>query len=175
MYLSSIPNMDGFMRKLAYKLQGGDVPSNLKGTVIYIRQPESIAEQTQLAGGNEALGVAKFGDGYAISLQGILRRRSGKEKDGKLVETPETLQAFADGYVLAERAEGQPRETKPETKVKNAAATAGNAMFEKALGDDAFYARGVKFGFIDETAFAEWKANREEAEKAKAAAATATA
>lgn len=168
-----IPNMDGYMRKLAYKLQGGDVPAHLKGTVIYIKIAETVAEQTQLAGGNEALGVAKFADGYAISAQGILRRRSGKvDKDGKHVETPETLQAFADGFVLAERAEGTPRETKPETKVKNSAAAAGNAMFEKALGDEDFYKRGVKFGFIDETAFAEWKANREAAKAAAPAEAT---
>lgn len=158
------------MRTQNYTLQGGDVPAHLKGTVIRLKVAESVAEMTQLCGGNEGLAVSKFNDGYAIALQGVLRRRSGKTKDGQPTETPETLQAFADGYTLAERAEGTAREVKPETKANRVAADQSNKNFERALTDEQFRKQGIKFGFIDEDAFNAWKQARDEAAAAKAAA-----
>lgn len=161
------------MRTQKYVLAGGDVPAHLKGTVIQIRVPETIAEQTQLAGGNEALGVAKFADGYVIVAQGKLRRASAAvDKDGKHTATPEALQKIADELTLVERAEGTPRQTKPETKARNAAADNAEKNFIRALTDAKFLKQGVQFGFIDEDAFNVWKSNREAAEAAKAAPAT---
>lgn len=163
------------MRTQNYKLAGGDVPAHLKGTVVRLRVAETIDDMRTLCGGNEALGIAKFNDGYIIVGQGKLRRASAAtDKDGKHIATPESLQKVADELTLVERAEGTPRETKPETKARNAAADAMEKNFIRATTDAKFLKQGIQFGFIDEDAYNVWKANREAAEAAKAKPADAT-
>ncbi len=157
------------MRTQEYKLAGGDVPAHLKGQVIRIRAAETVAEQTLLAGGNEALGVGKFVDGYVIAAQGVARRASAKEN-----ATVATVQEAIDKFTLAERAAGSPREIKPETKGNNAARDNQIKNFERGLIEPNFLKQGVKLGFIDEDAFNTWKAAKDEA-KAAADAAKAAA
>jgi len=154
------------MRTQKYALAGGDVPAHLKGAVIQIRIAETVSEQTQLAGGNEALGVAKFNDGYVIAAQGVARRASAKEG-----ATSATVQEAIDKFVLAERAAGSPREVKPETRADRTARDQANKNFERALSDESFLKQGLKLGFIDQAAFDSWKADREIAKQAAAKAA----
>lgn len=151
------------MRTLNYALAGKGVPSHLNGKVVRIRLAETPDERLALAGGDEANVTAKFNDGYVIAAQARLRPLAGKEN-----ATLESLQKFADEYtyVVKVTGEGKAREVKPETKQNRIAASSANKNFEKALTDKQFYDRGVKFGFIDEAEFAEWKTAREAAQMA---------
>lgn len=146
------------MRTAEYVLTGKEVPQSLAGTVIRIRVPETLEDAKALTKNGESDVVAKFGDGYAIALQGQLRTRSGKTKDGALVETPESLQKLADEYVYAVLAKGAPKSVKPETKAKRAAVSSGNKLFEKARADEKFRAQMIKNGIIDEAEFGDWLA-----------------
>lgn len=161
------------MRTLGYKLTGKDVPTPLVGTIVNIKVPETYKEAESLTKNGEADVVAKFADGYVIALQGKLRTRSGKKAEGgALVETAESLQTIADGYVYSVQAEGSPREAKPETKQNRAAASVGNKIFEKALVDEKFRAQMAKNDMLD--GFDEWKAARDAAQAAKAPATPTT-
>lgn len=151
------------MRTMNYALEGKGVPSTLRGKVVRIRLAETPEDRLILAGGDEANVTAKFNDGYVIADQARLRQLAAKEG-----ATLESLQAFSDSYTYVVKATGTgtPREVKPETKQNRIAASSANKNFEKALTDKQFYDRGVKFGFIDEAEFAEWKTAREAAQMA---------
>jgi len=155
------------MRTLNYALDGKGVPAHLKGKVVRIRLAETPEERLELAGGDEANVTAKFNDGYVIAGQARLRPLAGKEG-----ATLEGLQAFADKfvYVVKVTGDGKAREVKPETKQNRVAAEQANANFERALTDQQFRDRGIKFGFIDEAKYTAWV----EARNAAQAAATAS-
>lgn len=151
------------MRTLNYALAGKGVPSHLNGKVVRIRLAETPDERLALAGGDEANVTAKFNDGYVIAAQARLRPLAGKEN-----ATLESLQKFADEfvYVVKVTGEGKPREVKPETKQNRVAAEQANANFERALTDQQFRDRGIKFGFIDEAKFNAWVEARTAAQAA---------
>jgi hypothetical protein len=104
-----------------------------------------------LSGGNEALGVGKFVDGYVIAAQGVARRASAKEG-----ATVATVQEAIDKFVLAERAAGVAREVKPETKGNNAARDNQIKNFKRGQIEPNFLKQGIKLGFIDEEAYNIW-------------------
>ena len=146
-------------RYVKYALQGKEVPSHLKGQIVNIKVAESVADgvASKVYASEQAL-VEKANDGVVIAVQGGLRIKSGKEG-----MTLAKLQEWADAYCYDVRTEGQgPREVKPETKVNRAAAASANKSFERALTDEAFLAKGIKNGYIDEGDFLAWKAAREE-------------
>lgn len=164
------------MRTLAYELQGKDVPAHLKGVVINIRQPENYKDAETLTKNGEPDVAAKFGDGYAIGLQGALRTRSGKKnEDGTFVNDQASLQAFSDGYVYSVQAEGTPRVVKPETKQARTEREAGNKLFEKAASDEKFRNMCIKNGVIEQAAFDEYLADKAALAATKTAPANAAA
>ena len=139
------------MRTIEYKLEGKEVPSNLRGQVIRLRVPETYAEAEGLTEKGESDVVAKFADGLVIATQGALQTKSKKN-----VLT--TLQKWADEYKYTVRAEGTGtrKEVKPETQAARAAKNSGNRLFEKCRDDAAFLARMVKLGVVDEGEFQTW-------------------
>jgi len=158
------------MRTMNYALEGKGVPATLRGKVVRIRLAETPEDRLTLANGDEANVTAKFNDGYVIAGQARLRPLAGKEG-----ATLEGLQTFMDNfvYVVKVTGEGKAREVKPETKQNRIAAAAANKNFEKALVDEQFRTRGIKFGFIDEAEFNEWKTAREAVQAAAPAEAAA--
>lgn len=155
------------MRTQKWALQGKEVAAALRGAVVTIRLADNYADAETLTVNGQSDVTAKFNDGYVIAAQAKGRRLAGKEG-----MTVEKLQAELDGYLYAVQAEGTgPRQTKPETQARNAAADAMVPVFERAIAEPEWGARGLKLGFIDQVKFDAYKAAKVAIEAAKLAAA----
>ena len=144
------------MRTIEYALQGKEVPASMRGQIVKIKAPESVAEAASLCENGETGVVDKFTDAYVIACQGRLRTAAGK-KDATL----ESVRAVASGFKIKPRAEGtgERKEVKPETVAKRAAASSGNKLFTRirdAKDRAAELARFVKLNVVDEAEFTEW-------------------
>jgi hypothetical protein len=165
------------MRHVEYELQGKDVPTELRGKVLKLRVPETLAEGEAMCRDGQEGVLAKFADGRIITVQGILRNRSAKalkDANGDVDKALATLQGIEDAHQYAIQREGS-GPSKPKTaqgRQTKAAASSGNRLFEKCLADETFLARMVKQQIVDQAEFDDWKAARAEAEAAKTAPAT---
>lgn len=159
------------MQRTKYILQGSDVPANLKGTVIYINDPENFADcQKLVENGSEALVAAKFGDGYIIGTQGMLRNASSK--DGA---TAESLQALADKRIIGAREKGVARVRTAAAEVKNTAASQMDQLYERASKDDTFKRKALALNVFTQEGYDEYFALKAKAEQEKAKAAATRA
>lgn len=156
------------MQRTQYALQGADVPAHLKGKIILINDPETFADcQKLVENGSEALVAAKFGDGFIIGTQGMLRTASAK--DGATVES---LQALADARIIGAREKGVARVRTAAAEVKNTAASQMDQLYERAAKDESFKKKALGLNVFTQEgfdAYFELKAKAEQ-EKAKAAA-----
>jgi len=169
------------MIRRPYALEGKNVPASLQGKVVMIRVAENQSDRLALA--TDEAGInSLFNKDYAIWLQGALRSQAGKtDKDGKLVNSLESLQAFADGEdgVYSVRGEGKPRESKPATQARREEAELGNQLYELCASDPKELAKFVRLGLVKEDKFNAWKTARDAAamaakiDAAQAAAPTA--
>lgn len=147
-------SLEKTMKKRPYKLEGKDVPASLRGQVVNITIPETLADAKVIADDDDDNIVAGFTDSAVIRLQGQLRTASKKKS---LAE----LQALCDGFRYTQRGEGTPREVKPKTVQTRTAASAGNKMFEYCLTNEKELERLVRIGLVDRAEFDAWKAARE--------------
>lgn len=155
------------MRTISYELKGKEVPASLVGKTINIRVAEGDADigEGKVFASADAM-REKANDGVVIAVQGLLRNRAANALKGENGATisPEdaltALQKFADGYTYDVRKEGAAGPSKPKTPAgiaKSKASSAGNRLFEKCATDEAFLARMVKQGIVDQAEFDEWK------------------
>src|SRR5690348_12300057 len=150
------------MLTIAYELQGGTVPESMRGKVINLRVAESLAEAASLCVDGEAGVVDKFNDGNVIRIQGRLRDKAAaalKTANGNPDAAITALQEFASTSQYVTRKEGEGVARGPKTakgKQQAVAATSGNRLFEKCLGDEQFLARMEKQGIVDRAEFDAW-------------------
>jgi hypothetical protein len=148
---------DMTMRKEhTYTVQKGDsvLPANV-GTKV------SLIDYTTVA---EAIENGHFASEAALVSAAYEQRhiRSNRAVRKILSTTEGTVaQAVAAGNAVKvgePSARGTPATAKPATVKKNVAASSGNRLFEKCRQDEAFRARMVKQGIVDEAEFGQWLA-----------------
>jgi hypothetical protein len=174
------------MRNHSYEIaKGNEVSPEFVGKTVTWQKAETIGEALGLptdvaaqvsaliAGATKTTQNPHFESEKALVAAGEQQRdiavrediRSTLAKDAK---TPGTIDAAAK--VANELTIGSPRAggkvgkaVKPQTIQKNAAASSGNKMFEKALVDEKFRNLMIRNGVLDEAEFGTWQAAREAA------------
>lgn len=139
-----------------YTVQKGDsvLPANV-GTKIGLIDYTTVTEAIENGHfENEAALVSAAYEQRHIRSNRAVRKVLSQE--GKTVA--EAVAAGNAVKVGAPTARGTPATAKPATIKKNVAASSGNRLFEKCKSDEAFLARMVKQGIVDQGEFDQWLA-----------------
>lgn len=114
---------------------------------------------------SEAALVAAGEQQRDIAVRDDIRTILGKE-DGTVEKAAKAAQELVIG--APRTSDGKvTKAKKPETIAKNAAASSGNKLFEKALVDEKFRASMIRNGVLDEAEFQTWQSAREAAAQPK--------
>ena len=105
------------MREVAFKLEKGkEVPERLDGTEIRYTLPSSQAECLEVCGGDEAILVSVFNEGFNLNhRQKIAKRFAAKEGS-----TIETITAGMNAHKPAIRADRDPSQKRAVTSARKA-------------------------------------------------------
>lgn len=163
------------MRQHIYTVQKGDkVRPEFVGTKITLANAETV---------EEAIAAGHFVSAAAIMAAANAQRnidanravRKVLSKEGAKIDEAVTAGNAVKRGLVAERK--TPETAKPATVKKNAAASSGNRLFEKAEKEPDFLARMIKQGVIVEAEFTSWQTAKNAPapeKKAKAPKATDT-
>lgn len=143
------------MKQHIYTVQKGDsVRPEFVGTKITLANAESLAEALESGHfASEAAVIAAANAQRNIDANRAVRKILSKE--GASVTDAVTAGNAIKRGVVAERA--TPATATPATVKKNAAASSGNRLFERAEKEPDFLARMVKQGVIVEAEFTTWQ------------------